>query len=121
MGLAFELAKKAIPEDELTIHPRVGAVIAREGGILVNASRNENERGSHAEYLAFKKAGENGISVEGATLYTTLEPCTYRHAPEFIPCAQRIIDAGISGVVIGMLDPNREVMALDCLVMRELM
>lgn len=43
--------------------------------------------------------------MAGATLYTTLEPCTKR-SPTKVPCATRLADAQVSTVVIGSYDPN---------------
>jgi len=41
----------------------------------------------------------------GATVYTTLEPCTERR-PGITACADRLVDAGVSRVVIGFMDPD---------------
>ncbi len=105
MKLAIEEAEKCLSEDD-EIHPMVGVVIVKDGGVLVSAHRNENQKGSHAEFMAFKKAREASLDVRGATLYTTLEPCTYRNKPDFFPCSEHIANESISEVVIGMLDAN---------------
>jgi diaminohydroxyphosphoribosylaminopyrimidine deaminase/5-amino-6-(5-phosphoribosylamino)uracil reductase len=59
----------------------------------------------HAEALALLKAGPR---AKGATLYINLEPCchTDKKTP---PCTSSIIKAGISRVVVSMLDPNPKV------------
>ncbi len=53
----------------------------------------------HAEENAIVQAACNGISIQGATLYTTFCPCSY--------CAKSIINAGIARVVY------REAYAMD--------
>jgi len=45
------------------------------------------------------------LDLNDSILITTLEPCTFRGQPK-IPCAQRIVDAGIKEICVGMLDPN---------------
>ncbi|MDD1417098.1 bifunctional diaminohydroxyphosphoribosylaminopyrimidine deaminase/5-amino-6-(5-phosphoribosylamino)uracil reductase RibD, partial [Dolichospermum sp. ST_con] len=55
----------------------------------------------HAEVFALRAAGE---LARGSTIYVSLEPCNhYGRTP---PCAQGLINAGVSKVVVGMVDPN---------------
>ena len=103
--LAIEEARKSVPEDERP-HPKVGAIVVKDGKVLSAAHRGETLQ-SHAEYIALEKKLHDD-AVAGATVYTTLEPCTARNHPK-IPCAQRLIDRKVARVVIGMLDPNPEI------------
>ena len=73
--LAIEEARKSVAEDKRP-HPKVGAVVVKDGKILGKAHRGENLK-SHAEYIALERKLPNEILV-GATVYTTLEPCTTR-------------------------------------------
>jgi pyrimidine deaminase RibD-like protein len=100
--MAIEEAKDSIGEDD-RVHPKVGVVIVKDGKILSTAHRGESPEG-HAEYIALEKKLADA-AVAGATVYTTLEPCTTRNHPK-IPCVQRLIERKVARVVIGMLDPN---------------
>jgi pyrimidine deaminase RibD-like protein len=108
MELAIEEAKKSVAEDERP-HPRVGAVIVKDGRVLARAHRGENPK-SHAEYVALEEKLPSE-TLAGATVYTTLEPCTKRNPPK-ICCAQRIVDRRVARVFIGMLDPNPDIRGL---------
>jgi len=101
--LAIEEARKSVPENDGRPHPMVGAVVVKKGSVLATAYRGE-AKGNHAEYIALEKRLADA-AVAGATVYTTLEPCTTRNHPK-IPCVERLIERKVGRVVIGMLDPD---------------
>lgn len=84
-------------------NPRVGCVVVRNGEI-VGESWHERAGGAHAEVGALQMAGEK---AQEGTAYVTLEPCS--HFGRTPPCANALIDAGVSRVVVAMEDPNPSV------------
>ncbi|WP_417252116.1 bifunctional diaminohydroxyphosphoribosylaminopyrimidine deaminase/5-amino-6-(5-phosphoribosylamino)uracil reductase RibD [Castellaniella sp.] len=87
-------------------NPRVGCVLVRDGHWLVEGS-TQQAGGRHAEAQALWLAQQQNIDVRGATAYVTLEPCS--HQGRTPPCADALVAAGISRVVVGMQDPNPQV------------
>jgi len=84
-------------------NPWVGAVVvATDGQVFCGATLQPGE--AHAEVVALQAAGHN---AHGATLYTTLEPCS--HTGKTGPCTQAIVDAKITRVVVGVIDPDKHV------------
>src|SRR5204863_8513123 len=104
--MAIEEARKSIPESDGRVHPKVGVVVVRDGRVLCKAHRGEFPEG-HAEFIALEKKLKDA-AVSGATVYTTLEPCTTRNHPK-VPYASRLVERKISRVVIGMLDPDSRI------------
>jgi diaminohydroxyphosphoribosylaminopyrimidine deaminase/5-amino-6-(5-phosphoribosylamino)uracil reductase len=99
---ALALAKKGMAT--VSPNPMVGAVLVKDSEII-GEGYHKKKGGPHAEVEAISSAKG---SVEGSTLYCTLEPCC--HTDKLTPpCADLIIKSKISRVVIGSLDPNPKV------------
>ena len=81
----------------------VGAVILRDG-LVVGEGFHPGAGQPHAEVFALQNAGDQ---AQGATLYVNLEPCN--HFGRTPPCTEAIIQAGITRVVVGIVDPDPRV------------
>ena len=101
MERAIELARAGL--GEVSPRPSVGAVIVRDGKV-VGEGRTEPVPGRHAEVVAVELAGD---AARGATVYTTLEPCSHTHYTG--PCADALIAAGVNRVVCPVGDPDPRV------------
>ncbi|HSP88218.1 MAG TPA: bifunctional diaminohydroxyphosphoribosylaminopyrimidine deaminase/5-amino-6-(5-phosphoribosylamino)uracil reductase RibD, partial [Ignavibacteriaceae bacterium] len=99
--LAIEIAKKG--DGKVSPNPLVGCIVVKNDRIL-GAGFHEKFGGKHAEVNAIEKAGSN---VEGAILFTNLEPCS--HFGKTPPCVDLIISSKIKKVVIGTLDMNPKI------------
>ena len=99
MREALKQAKKARALGEVPI----GCVIVYEGKIIgrgYNRRNTDKNTLAHAEITAIRKASKfiGDWRLEGCTLYVTLEPCQM--------CAGAIIQARISEVVMGCMNPK---------------
>lgn len=65
---------------------------------IPSGQRQEICRGLHAEQNAIIQAALHGVSIEGATVYITHQPC--------ITCAKMIINSGIVRVVCANSYPD---------------
>ncbi len=101
MERALELARGTL--GLASPNPQVGCVLAH-GNVIVGEGAHRYDARDHAEIVALKQAGS---AAHGATAYVTLEPCS--HHGRTGPCANALIDAGVSRVVAATLDPNPHV------------
>ena len=100
MSRAIELASKV--DLSRDVNPTVGAVIVDTDGNIVGEGWHNGSGTDHAEVMAIAQAESKAV---GATLYCTLEPCNAQGKTG--PCAQAVIAAGITKVVIGQADPHQ--------------
>jgi diaminohydroxyphosphoribosylaminopyrimidine deaminase/5-amino-6-(5-phosphoribosylamino)uracil reductase len=101
MCLALRLARRGY--GTTSPNPMVGAVLVK-GNIVIGRGWHHRAGEPHAEIEALRDAQKRGHTVEGATLYVTLEPCcTHGRTP---PCTDAIGAAGIKRIVAGAVDPN---------------
>lgn len=97
-------AMAAAASARIVAHPNpwVGAVITPGDHVGSTAAPG----GPHAEASALAAAGD---TARGATLYTTLEPCTSFPGKRTPSCTEAIVGAGVRRVVVGMTDPDERV------------
>jgi tRNA(adenine34) deaminase len=95
---ALVLAQKAASCDEVPI----GAVIISESGAFLASAYNQtitdNDPTAHAEILALRRAAAavGNYRLNGATVYTTIEPC--------VMCAGALVNARVQRLVFGAHD-----------------
>lgn len=97
LALAAQPARRPWP------NPPVGALVVRDG-VVVGRGAHNGAGEPHAEAVALAEAG---AQARGATLYCTLEPCN--HQGRTPPCAPAVVAAGVSRLVVAIVDPNPHV------------
>jgi len=99
---AIELSRLCPPSERAF---SVGAIIRGTNGKVISTgfSRERSAR-EHAEEAAIKKAIEQGKTLVGSTIYSSLEPCSPRLSGSK-SCADLIIEAGITKVIFALSEP----------------
>lgn len=100
MRKCIELAKKGC--GSVSPNPMVGCVVYDREGNEIICGYHEKYGENHAERNALLKLKNN--EARGGTLFVNLEPCS--HFGKTPPCADLIIEKGITKVVVGMRDVN---------------
>ncbi len=101
MRAALALARRGL--GSVWPNPAVGCVIVN-GGRVVGRGWTQPGGRPHAETEALAMAGD---LARGADVYVTLEPCA--HHGKTPPCAEALITAGVSRVVMALQDPDPRV------------
>ena len=101
MQEALELARGGL--GLVSPNPLVGCVLVKDGAV-VGQGYHQRFGGPHAEVYALQEAGP---LARGAVLYVNLEPCS--HTGKTPPCADAVIQAGVSRVVAALRDPDPRV------------
>ena len=97
LDLAFQLAAKNL--GNTTLNPSVGSIVVKNGAVISSGVTSLNGR-PHSEFNALNKLKD----CAGASLYTTLEPCT--HYGKTPPCVNIIIKKRIKYVYYAFKDPD---------------
>ncbi len=111
MGASLRLARRAA--GRTSPNPMVGALVVRDGRV-VGCGHHARAGADHAEVVALREAGS---AARGATLYVNLEPCS--HFGRTPPCVRAVLEAGVTRVVAGMVDPNPAVAGRGLQALRE--
>ena len=99
MSRALELARSGL--GHTMPNPSVGCVLVQDG-IIVGEGRTQAGGRPHGEAMALAVAGPNAA---GSHAYVTLEPCAH-DSVRGPACSTTLVDAGIGGVTISVLDPD---------------
>ena len=112
----IELSRRCPPSDAAY---SVGAIVVDPAGVeLSRGYSRENAPFVHAEEAALAKLALRGVDPAGATLYTSMEPCSARRsAPR--TCTEMIIAVGIVRVVLALREPPVFVRCAGVRLLRE--
>ncbi|MBE6208852.1 MAG: pyrimidine reductase [Rikenellaceae bacterium] len=104
----YSLMSQAIEQSRLCkqdpTHYCVGAVIETRNGQIFTGYTGETDDHDHAEEAAIKKADAAGADLQGATIYSSMEPCSKRSS-KARSCSELIIERGFARVVFALAEP----------------
>lgn len=105
---AIELSRNCPPSDTAF---SVGAVVVdADGTEIATGYSRESDPHDHAEEAALAKLAADDPRLPGATIYSSLEPCTGR-ASRPRTCTELILESGIPRVVFAWREPS---IFVDC-------
>lgn len=98
MARALEIATRGLRG----VNPQVGAVLLSASGDRLAEGWHRGAGTAHAEIDALSHLDR--ADLPGTTMVVTLEPCN--HTGRTGPCAEALIEAGVSRVVYAVADPG---------------
>ncbi len=115
MARALQIA--ALGYGRVSPNPMVGAVVVADGRVIGEGYHRQWGQ-AHAEVNAIASVSDaDRHLLPQSTIYVTLEPCS--HYGKTPPCSKLIIETGIPRVVVGCLDPFKEVSGRGVKMLRE--
>lgn len=115
MQRCLQLAQKGV--GWVAPNPKVGAVLVYQDQII-GEGYHEQYGQPHAEVNCIKSVADKNLEkIKASTLYVSLEPCV--HFGKTPPCTNLIIANQIKKVVIGCMDPFKEVNGKGATKLRE--
>jgi diaminohydroxyphosphoribosylaminopyrimidine deaminase/5-amino-6-(5-phosphoribosylamino)uracil reductase len=114
--------RAAIAEAELARgstgdNPWVGSAITNAAGEIIAVGHTQGPGEDHAEIVAMHRARALGLDFATATIYSTLEPCSFHGRTP--ACSRAIVNAGFRRIVTGIRDPNPRVDGLGVRSLRD--
>lgn len=114
--------RAAIAEAELARgstgdNPWVGCVVVDASGAVLARGHTQGPGEDHAEIVAIRSLVARGLSFDGLTMYSTLEPCSFHGRTP--ACSRVIVEHGIRRVVLAMRDPHPRVDGEGARILRD--
>jgi diaminohydroxyphosphoribosylaminopyrimidine deaminase/5-amino-6-(5-phosphoribosylamino)uracil reductase len=115
--MRLAMAQAQLARGQTGDNPWVGCAIVSGQGRVLGQGFTQGPGEHHAEISAAADAASRGLSIVGATLYSTLEPCSFHGRTP--ACAHAIVARGLRRVVVAMRDPHPRVDGAGLRILRD--
>jgi diaminohydroxyphosphoribosylaminopyrimidine deaminase / 5-amino-6-(5-phosphoribosylamino)uracil reductase len=115
--MRLAIAQAELARGDTGDNPWVGCAIVSPNGDVLGRGYTRGPGEHHAEISAAEDAASAGRSIVGASLYSTLEPCSFHGRTP--ACAHAIAARGIRRVVLAIRDPNPRVDGVGIQILRD--
>jgi diaminohydroxyphosphoribosylaminopyrimidine deaminase/5-amino-6-(5-phosphoribosylamino)uracil reductase len=115
--MQLAIAQAELARGQTGDNPWVGCAIVDAQGRVLGLGFTRGPGEHHAEISAAEDAASHGYSIVNATLYSTLEPCSFHGRTP--ACAHAIVARGLRHVVVAIRDPNPRVDGVGLQILRD--